>query len=179
MPTLTTPKYRKEPPPHDSLLWQRCKSGCGCDRNPSRYTACACKGGCERSGPDRKQRNTYSLMVTEALTGYRGASDFKCPLCATIRPLREASVDRVNGPLYAPGNVVTVCTTCNAERGYLQTHARDLPGIARYIADVLKASATVTVLAKNQTYVMPTGGMARHRDLKHGHSLSLGPYMTK
>ena len=118
-------------------------------------------------------------MVTEALTGYRGASDFKCPLCDTIRPLREASVDRVNGPLYAPGNVVTVCATCNGERGYLQTHARDLPGIARYVADVRKASQSVTVLAKNQTYVMPTGGLTRHRDLKHGHSLSLGPYMTK
>jgi hypothetical protein len=94
----------------------------------------------------RIQRNVYAMRVAMVMT--KGAR--VCPCCSA--PLDMSSdtaqqVDRVNPALdYGTlGNIVYVCEACNQGRALLQRVGKDWRNVKRYAADVMRASASVTV----------------------------------
>lgn len=90
----------------------------------------------------RVQRNAYAYRVTMVLTN--GANE--CPACGDILDLDTAEVDRaIPANDYCEGNIVYVCRACNQGRAILQSQGRDWAHVADYIADIAKASESVSV----------------------------------
>lgn len=101
---------------------------------------------------DRAQRGVYAIAVNVAFTGVPMADDgtLICPL--TGKPFNVGDcgeVDKVNPELgYVPGNIIMVSKAGNQGRSTLQQHYSDLPGLARYVRDVARASAGIAVQRK-------------------------------
>lgn len=94
----------------------------------------------------RVQRNAYAFAVAMVLTG--GA--MVCPACSEALDLDTAEVDRAVPALdYREGNVCYLCRSCNETRGMLQSRDEDWRDVASYVADVARASESVTVLTES------------------------------
>ena len=131
--------------------WNRCTSQCGCDRNPSYYSSCRCKGGCERGSADRLQLLHYALEVTLSMMG-----GMTCPLTGQPFDITDSEVDRVDASKgYEPGNVVLVSLIGNSGRGTLQGNGQDISAIKQYRDDVRRASASVNVKRKRDLTPLP------------------------
>jgi len=101
---------------------------------------------------DRAQRGIYAVRVTERLTGQRMGADrmLTCPITGERFNVAFGEVDKANPALgYVPGNIAMVSKAGNQGRSTLQQHYSDMPGVARYIADVASASVAVAVPRKN------------------------------
>lgn len=120
--------------------WNRHRADC---TGISARTGLTCSG-CERGSKDRHQLFAYAQDVLMALTGGT------CPLTGkAFDHISDGEVDRVNPSLgYVPGNVILTSKAGNQARGELQSIARDLPNVSRYVTEVSEASATVAVMSQ-------------------------------
>ena len=100
---------------------------------------------------DRAQRGVYAVAVTEMLTGERMSADgmLTCPLTGERFNVAYGEVDKAD-PIkgYVPGNIAMVSKRGNQGRSALQQWHGDMAGAARYIADVYRASLSVSVPRK-------------------------------
>lgn len=124
---------------HMTYAWERATNNVG-------------KGG---GSADRKQKQYYAGMVTQALTGIpfwvneNGKWCGQCPLTGMTFELEFSEVDKVDAPKgYHPGNVALVSKRGNQERRTFQQAGNDILGYARYAADVTKASAGIAIPRK-------------------------------
>lgn len=134
------------------------------------------KGG---GSADRKQKQHYATLVTVALTGTplwqdeSGAWSAICPLTGLAFALEFGEVDEVDPTRgYHPGLIVMVSKRGNQERRTLQQHGLDLPGIARYAADVAKASDGIAIPRKSISVPLVTSWGRT----MNGDAIGNGPY---
>jgi hypothetical protein len=169
---------RKQLPP--GTRWQRCRPDCGCStQNPSRYDACTCKSGCLRGSADRRIRDDYALMVNQVMMGGLAPNGHLwCPITGHPFHWVNGHVDKI-GDLYLPGKIVLVSSEGNLMRGILQARGEDMPGIARYVADIAAASSRVTPRVDGEITRRPQRKQTAARTVSGINALMSGPYGTR
>lgn len=168
--------------------WDNCKRDCGCEDPNKKSTDCKCRNSnCARGSDNRMQKRDYALQVLFHMGLWDGQSQNAiCPLTGKEFDISLGEVDKVHEhKRYTEFNVVFVSLQGNQERGTLQQHYGDIPGLSRYAQDVAKASALASVTRKahlvKPAYRVRSRNVAsdvlpHERPARDAHNVRYGPY---